>query len=562
MFFRQPFLIVAVALGFVGCAQYATVRERRALYHPVPTTVSGLRTLEHDLSVAYKIERSQPMAALYEYLQTAKAAAEQLKQHPDDQPARHIYNFSVARIFTTIRDGKLDPWTTPLKVTGPEGDLYLTYKPDRRKYWNPIYYDFTPADQFDVHGTYVTQDVKKEGLGAPIVSVGREKRTDTTENFVAAQTFYGVTAVARFQGNRVTIEFVDPLGAETTTMDGHTYPLAADYTVPTAVMLARENPKKLELTRLLRPGKYAETAHVVRLQPWDPNKTVVLVVHGLMDSPATWTPMINYLRGDPAIRQYYQFWYYSYPSGYPYMYSAAILRHELDGIERRFPLRHKMVVIGHSMGGMISRLMITDSGDTIWMKTFGKPPEQTTFSPDTKEKLTDSLIFRHRSEVGRVIFISAPHRGSDLASNWLGRIGSSLVRSPVLLLKIGAEVKGALAQDTTALHLNRMPNSIDTLSPSNRFVKVVNTIPITPGIPYHSIIGDRGRGDTPNSSDGVVPYWSSHLDGAQSELIVPSAHPAHQNPKAIAEVRRILLLNAGIRSKGEPVYPEHKTARN
>jgi hypothetical protein len=196
------------------------------------------------------------------------------------------------------------------------------------------------------------------------------------------------------------------------------------------------------------------------------------------------------------------------------------------------------------------------------MKTFGKPPEQTTFSPDTKEKLTDSLIFRHRSEVGRVIFISAPHRGSDLASNWLGRIGSSLVRSPVLLLKIGAEVKGALAQDTTALHLNRMPNSIDTLSPSNRFVKVVNTIPITPGIPYHSIIGDRGRGDTPNSSDGVVPYWSSHLDGAQSELIVPSAHPAHQNPKAIAEVRRILLLNAGIRSKGEPVYPEHKTARN
>ena len=94
------------------------------------------------------------------------------------------------------------------------------------------------------------------------------------------------------------------------------------------------------------------------------------------------------------------------------------------------------------------------------------------------------------------------------------------------------------------LKLKRIPNSVDTLAPNNRFVKAINTIPITPGIPYHTIMGDRGRGDTPNSSDGVVPYWSSHMDGAKSELIVPSAHPAHQNPQAIAEVHRILLLNA------------------
>ena len=94
------------------------------------------------------------------------------------------------------------------------------------------------------------------------------------------------------------------------------------------------------------------------------------------------------------------------------------------------------------------------------------------------------------------------------------------------------------------LKLRRIPNSVDTLAPNNRFVKAINTIPITPGIPYHTIMGDRGRGDAPNSSDGVVPYWSSHMDGAQSECIVPSAHPAHQNPKAIEEVRRILVLNA------------------
>jgi hypothetical protein len=72
----------------------------------------------------------------------------------------------------------------------------------------------------------------------------------------------------------------------------------------------------------------------------------------------------------------------------------------------------------------------------------------------------------------------------------------------------------------------------------------INTVPITPGIPYHSIIGDRGRGDSPNSSDGVVPYWSSHLDGAASECIVPSDHSSPKNPEAIAEVHRILKLNA------------------
>jgi hypothetical protein len=188
--------------------------------------------------------------------------------------------------------------------------------------------------------------------------------------------------------------------------------------------------------------------------------------------------------------------------------------------------------------------MITDSGDKLWLNAFGKPPEQVQLSPKSRELVTKSLIFRHRPEVGRVIFISAPHRGSDLASNWLGRIGSSLVRAPAMLRTVGKETLSLVKRDAGSLKLNRIPNSVDTLAPNNQFVKVVNTIPITPGIPYHCIMGDRGRGDTPNSSDGIVPYWSSHLDGAQSELIVASSHSAHQNPQAIEEVRRILLLHA------------------
>ncbi|NJM38630.1 MAG: alpha/beta hydrolase, partial [Akkermansiaceae bacterium] len=70
-------------------------------------------------------------------------------------------------------------------------------------------------------------------------------------------------------------------------------------------------------------------------------------------------------------------------------------------------------------------------------------------------------------------------------------------------------------------------------------------IPI--GVPHHSIIGDRGKGDTPNSSDGVVAYWSSHLNSAASEKIVPAGHGAFDHPEAITELRRILLLNAGIK---------------
>jgi hypothetical protein len=184
--------------------------------------------------------------------------------------------------------------------------------------------------------------------------------------------------------------------------------------------------------------------------------------------------------------------------------------------------------------------MITDASDKIWRNFFGTSPAKTQLASETRRLLEEVLVFNHRPEVKRVIFISTPHRGSKLASGWIGRIGASLIRTPRLFTSIYASTKPFLIADPAAGQLNRMPNSVDTLEPNDRFVEAVNKLPITPGIPYHSIIGDRGRGDTPNSSDGVVPYWSSHLDGAQSELIVPSNHAAPRNPEAIREVERIL----------------------
>jgi hypothetical protein len=166
-------------------------------------------------------------------------------------------------------------------------------------------------------------------------------------------------------------------------------------------------------------------------------------------------------------------------------------------------------------------------------------------SPENKKLICDALIFRHRPEVGRVIFVAAPLRGSDLATGWAGRLGSMLVKGPAKLLGAGEEALKFVASGNDDLKLNRMPNSVDTLSPKSRFVKLINTFPLAPDIPCHVICGDRGKGGnkdntSPVMSDGIVPYWSSHLDGAESELIVPSGHGAHQNPQAIAEVTRIL----------------------
>jgi pimeloyl-ACP methyl ester carboxylesterase len=545
-------LCLTATLLLGGCAApYATISEKRPPFRPVRATVGALAAAERSIVNAMRQEKDQPLAAMGELLTAAQTAAQQLARNPADAAAREDYNFAVARVFGTIKQAKLDPWTQPLRVpTADGGEFTLTRKPDPRKSWNPALYDFTPSDQFDVHGTYVTERTVREGVGAPVVAVGRELNKDAAADFSIPRVYYGVTAVIRFEGRRAVIGFEDPLATERVNIDGRTFPLAADFTTPIAVMLASNDPKKMGLARLLHPEKYAETARIARLQPYDPNKTVVLVIHGLMDSPSTWTPMLNSLRGDEEIRRKYQFWFYSYPSGYPYPHSASILRGELDAVQKRFPLRKKMIVIGHSMGGCISRLLITDTSDgKLWLALFKKPPGEVQLSPESRKIFTDALIFRHRAEIGRVIFVAAPLRGSDLASNLAGRIGSMLVRAPTKLLAAGNDAMKLATFQGDDLRLKRIPNSVDTLAPNNRFVRVIQTMPIAPGIPYHVISGDRGKGGNkdrtaPVMSDGVVPYWSSHLDGAQSELVVPSAHGAHQNPQAIAEVKRILKLPA------------------
>jgi alpha/beta hydrolase family protein len=532
-------LCTVVILGGCATGRYGEVWHKKPQLIGPPGNGS-LAMAEQSLTRAMHEQRSQPLVALGDCLEALRSAADELKRNHQNTTAIRDYNFGVSRIFQIIHDAKLDPWKQPLSVPTSHGDSALTYKPDPRPEWDPALYDFTPADEFDVGGKYVAERTTRDGIGAPIVAVERQAAESRRQKLAPSKIFRTVTAVAQFQGRRCVVEFYDPLDTETVSFYGRTVPLAADFTVPLAVMLQQTDPGKHELWRVLNPEKYAHTAAIERLQPYNPNKTVVLVVHGLKDSQATWTPMINKLRGDPIIRKHYQFWFYSYPTGYPFPYSAAILREELDEVEKQFPKLKPMVVIGHSMGGCISRVLLTDSGNQLWMKIFGRPPDEVPLSPKTREYFREELFFRHRPEIGRVIFIAAPLRGSNMASGWIGQLATLIIREPALSSQASQEMLRVSNIREEELKPKRRANSVDSLSPKSRFLSALNTIPMTRGVPYHTIIGDRGRGDSPNSSDGVVPYWSSHMDGARTEDIVPSDHSAHQNPQAIEDVLHIL----------------------
>jgi pimeloyl-ACP methyl ester carboxylesterase len=456
-------------------------------------------------------------------------------------------NYTTTRVVSLLQFTNKLPRSGAITIGTGSNSYRLTVGTDVKYVVDPRDCQFVPADELAISGKDYSSRVRRDGIGAPVLVRTEVPMAKARQVFLTSdRLYYGMTAVLEFAGRQVRLIIKDPLASDRVVIAGRSYPLAADFTIGPAALLAYNRPQRLGFIRLIRPEKYAYTARLVRLQPYDPNRIPVLMIHGLQDTPATWAPLLNRLRTDPEINKRYQFWVYSYPSGYPFPYSAMLLREELNRIDKAYPNHKKIVLIGHSMGGLVSRLMVTDANMTFWNEFFGKPPEQVPMDPRDKQLLERGLIFRYRPDVSRVIFISTPHRGSMIASNWIGRIGVALVKLPVNMIKLGASAGQYVVSSDPAAEKTkklRVPTSIDTLSPKNRFVRTMNRLPIADHIPYHSIIGDRGRGDTPNSSDGVVAYWSSHLDGVQSEKIVPSGHPAHQNKQGMEEVDRILRLN-------------------
>jgi pimeloyl-ACP methyl ester carboxylesterase len=283
---------------------------------------------------------------------------------------------------------------------------------------------------------------------------------------------------------------------------------------------------------------------VVMVAPYRTRRIPIIFIHGLADSPVTWVPMINGLNASPEIRKKYQLWVFRYPSGLPYTLSSALFRRYLAAIYEKYPDTPKAILVGHSMGGLVADMMIRDSaGNQYCDEVLGKPLDQFQIEPGQLRIIKESLIFKASTHVGEVIFIATPHRGSDLARNPIGRLGSRLVHLPAKLVAIGPRLVEKASVTNGKKVVARFPNSIDTLRPNARSIVAMNRLPIESSVTYYSIIGDRGENNSPNSSDGVVAYRSSHLDGSKSEKIVPYWHSyVHRSPEAIAEVERILLI--------------------
>lgn len=360
---------------------------------------------------------------------------------------------------------------------------------------------------------------------------------------------FPVTAFLTFKNNAPILQFQQTLNKDHAVLDGRREQLAADFSAPIAVLLTHTRNRSIDFKSLIFSRREFENIGLYQFQLYDPNKIPVVFVHGLLSRPEAWTRAANELLADPEIRRRYQFWFYLYPTGLPVWVSAAELRKELDRFHKvldpqsRNAKLQKMVLIGHSMGGLISNLMIREGGDFLWKQFSDIHPGELNISPQARKKLRHIIYFSPRRDVDRVIFISTPHRGSKLALRPFANFGASLIRLPKLLVKRDEnELLQAIRDNMKSLFVVPV-NSVRFLRAESPLLLSILKLPVRKNIPFHSIIGDRGRGDTPNSSDGVVPYQSSHLEGAESEKIVPSGHGANENKEGIEEIRRILLEN-------------------
>lgn len=402
---------------------------------------------------------------------------------------------------------------------------------------------------------------KTEGLGVSLVAHRRvqpEGSPDPLDRFHPRELRLPATALMAPSGvlkdqdwrkRPATLSLVDPFLEQAVHLGSAELPLAADRTTPLAVQVTQGSLPTLEFTGLFdsdfeRPGV---EAGLYLLRPHEPGKIPVVLIHGLYSSPRAFLQNMNELENDPEIAARYQFWVFLYPTGQPIPTSAAQLRASLDRVrdaldpDHADPSMENMVLVGHSMGGILAKMMAQSTGLTLWDAAFRRPPGELRASDETREILHRSLIFRPTPFVKRIVFIATPHRGSPIADQWFGRTIAAFIRRTDQQARISKEIVEMNGPDLIAPELRRMPlNAIGNLRSDSPILKALNEIPIDPTIPYHSIIPQLA-GKLP--SDGIVPYRSSHLDGARSELIVSGTHSAQQNPEVTAELRRILRLH-------------------
>jgi pimeloyl-ACP methyl ester carboxylesterase len=401
----------------------------------------------------------------------------------------------------------------------------------------------------------------------PMIAVRRfepNKRTrrQGQDRFLMPREVYPVTAILRAvpaaagegppAGSlEYRLELRDPLAAGVVELAGRAHPLASDVTTPLAFHLARSPLPILQEIGLLDPGWVEGLQGLYMLQPYRPGKIPIVFVHGLRSTPLAWLKVINEVWGDPALREHYQVWLYMYPTGKPLPSTATRLREDLDELRgvidpgHADPMLDRMILIGHSMGGLISKMMILESGDAIWRLFSNRPFEELQAPPDRREALRKALFFSPDPSVGRIIFIATPHRGSQMGDELIGRITDRLIRLPRTLR---TSYRSLMASNDpeffTPMLRDGIPTSIAELRLDNPFLTTLARLPRRADVPVHSIIGRKDPSlPLEQSSDGVVPYLSAHIDWAQSECVVEGDHMCQDVPETIREIRRILVLH-------------------
>ena len=537
-------LVICIAI-FTGCS----ITEKQA-------RLQSLVGAERQLARAEKI-RSDPQQKAAELLSVAKIAANEIPKISGEsdvnaeEPIR-IYNRAAVDLacelpeLTRGRNG-LESLMTQNRLTGEIYQIRLG-PPDTGEYPSMYFQELLSAQKFKARRGEPA--VVRSGVGGTLVGVQRSVPPGSPPPRLEPKNGYRVpvTSIIQFDhpGNstlvKARLHLINPRKHDTVKIGGEHFSLAANFSAP-LLSYGRLNELWLGFINMIRGQNFGTTSGLLLTEPYDPDRVPVVFVHGLLSSKFIWRRTALALLQNPEIRRRYQFWAFSYPTGNPISFSALRLREDLAFVQESFGPKHGMILIGHSMGGLLSRMQVTNSGRMIWNEVFG-PRAQKLYSqvPDDS-RAKRALIFQANPAIKRVIFIATPHRGSSLAAGGIGVIAIWLIRLPSDLLH---EIPEAFARALDPEGRRTIvPTSIQGLSPNSPLLLALDRLPIE--APHHSIIGDRGRGDTPNSSDGVVPYWSSHLSSAESEKIVPTGHEAMADPRAVEEIRRILLMNLGVR---------------
>jgi pimeloyl-ACP methyl ester carboxylesterase len=442
------------------------------------------------------------------------------------------------------------PWGTLELETDPAEFLWSGFRMTR----------FVPVTEFEVRG--LRNRYRQAGVGAPLAAeltpTGDGPDAQAARKRIPPRIKVAVTAFVRIEnvdegiasGNvKGRLELYTADQAVMVDLGGRRVSLELDPTATLAYMLEGAPIWDTEIGNFLSPTREVFGDGLAMLHPYRPGQIPVVLVHGTASSPARWAEMLNELQNDPVLRDRVQFWLFTYNTSNPILLSARNLRdaltsavHDLDP-EGRDPALHDMVLIGHSQGGLLVRLMVTDSQNRFWSNVSKEPLSELKMSPDIRELLQTSMFFEPLPFVKRVVFICTPHRGSFRATGFVLDIVRRLVTLPIKIVKGAADVvtqNEAYISPEARQGIRKMPTAVDNMSPNSPFAKTLSASPIASDVTVNSIVAVQGDGPLTSLSDGVVRYDSAHLDGIGTEKIVRSSHSTQAEPDTIEEVRRIL----------------------